>query len=154
MCRFLFLTTIFILLHVQSSLAQNLAKDGIFESILLKIDTISFNSARYQISYQGEKYHFFKSINNQDFCEITLISAKDSQIENIELLPSNEYTIIDSVRHFDEKYFRGKIKFTDLENSKYLSLIFSIKFKNGKYINYQIKLFPYTDTKIIYDNDQ
>lgn len=142
-----------LILFNHHTFAQNLAKDVVFDIVSLKIDTTSFNSTKYLLNYQNEKYFFFESVNNQDFCEITLHATNDNQIEKIELLPSNEYSVIDSIRLFDEKIFRGKIKFTDLENSKYLSLIFSIKYKNGKNINYQIKLFPYTDTKINHDNE-
>jgi hypothetical protein len=136
-----------------SSNAQSVVKEGFFDQIILRIDTFSFSSAKYQLQYHGEKYIFFRSMNNQDFCEVTLYPHEDALVEDVELLSSSDFGIIDSLRHFDGKYYRGKIKFNDIENSRNLSLIFSIKLKNGKYVNYQTKLYPFSETTVSYDNE-
>jgi hypothetical protein len=133
--------------------AQKSIKDSFFNKVSLKIDTFEFNSEQHSHFYQGEKYLFFKSLTNQDFCEITLVPHEDALVESVQIMGTSDLTIIDSLRHFDEKYYRGKIKFNDLENARNLSLIFSIKLTNGKFLNYQLKLYVFNETVVNYDNE-
>lgn len=145
MKKIVFLLVVFF----QFSMAQT--QDLYFESIDIKVDTSVFTSKKDVYLHQTEKFIFFKSIQNQDIAEIILHPFKQSLIEKIEIVPTVDYALIDSVRAFEGNYFTGKIKFTDLENGKNIGVILSIKLTNGKNINYQIKLYSYRETVLAID---
>ncbi len=126
-------------------------KEGFIDELSLRIDTLVYTSEKNTFEYQKEKYLFFKSITNQDLFELTIIPKQDTLIESIKMIHSNDFLLVDSLRHFSEQYYRAKIRFNDLDNAKYLSLVFVIQLKTGKSINQEYKLFPYKDTYISYD---
>ncbi len=146
----------FLVLVPLFSIAQknkNVVVEEFIEELSIRIDTFIYSSEKNTFDYQKEQYLFFKSQNNQDLCEITLLPKIDTLIESIQLLASNDFQVVDSLRHYSEKYFRAKIRFVDLDNAKYLGLTFKVKFRNGKVLNQEYKLFPYKETYIGFDNE-
>lgn len=126
-------------------------KEGFIDNLLLRLDTVVYASDKNTFEFQKEKYLFFKSQNGQDICEISVHPRQDTLVESIQLLSSSDFVIIDSLRHFSGQYYRAKVKFNDLDNTRYLSMLFVIKLKSGKIFNQEYKLFPYRDTYISYD---
>ncbi len=147
MKKIVFLLVVFF----QFSMAQTV--DLFFESITLKIDTSVYFSNKSTYLYQFEKHIFFKFIQNQQVAELIFRPTKDAQIAAIDIVSTADYTILDSLRAFEGNYFTGKIKFLDLENGKNVGVILSIKLKNDKYVNYQMKTIAYTETLLQPDQE-
>ncbi|MFN0048802.1 MAG: hypothetical protein ACKVOU_06750 [Cytophagales bacterium] len=150
------------LLHVLFSLialsafAQKtklIVNESFIDELSLRLDTFVYSSEKNTHEYQKEKYLFFKSVSNHDIFELTLYPKQDTSILSIKMIESADFSVIDSLRHFSEQYYRSKLRFNDLDNAKYLTLHFIIRFKSGKIINQEYKLFPYKETYISYDSE-
>jgi len=138
---------------MQAQKSKNTASEGFIEELTLRIDTLVYSSAKNTHDYQKEKYLFFKAFTNQDLFELTVHPKQDTVVQSIKLVHSSDFSVIDSLRHFSEQYYRAKIKFNDLDNAKYASLVFVIELKSGKIINQEYKLLPYRDTYISSDTE-
>lgn len=119
-----------------------------FKDIILQTDTVKYSFNKSNIQFLGEKYFYFKVYNNTEIAEITLIPEKAEEIEYINLLPSLDFSIIDSISYINDKYFRGKIQFSSLYNSKFPRFVFEVKTKGEKAFKEEIKLYPYFETSI------
>lgn len=142
-----------VLIFFLGSLSFSQIKDNYFDSFLIKIDTTNFSIANNTHLFQNEKYVFIKTTQNQDVAEVKIILNPEIQVEKFELLYATEYSILDSLRLYDNSYYQAKIKFSDFENGKSIGLNFSLKLISGKHINYQIKLFSYNQTIIETENE-
>lgn len=128
-------------------------KDKFIESLSLKVDTVVYSSDKNTFEFQKENYLFFKSNSTHDIAELTLIPSLDTLIQSIILLPSNEFSVLDSMKHYSQQYYRAKLRFNDLDNARFLNLQFLVKLNNGKTINQEFKLYPYKETYISYDTE-
>lgn len=128
-------------------------RDTYFDKFSIKIDTANYSLQKNTFLYQNEKYIFIKTSQNQEVADLIIAANADAKLEKFELLNSIDYSILDSLRFYDDAYYRAKIKFSDFENGKSVGLNFSIKLQNGKNVNYQIKLFSYKETTLNFENE-
>ena len=130
------------LFFCSASIAQS------FKEVTVRGDTSMYYYSRNVVNYLNEKCFFLKINQQQQIFEITLYPDADKNIVSIQLLPSSDIVVIDSITNISGKYFRGKLKF---QNSNQTSLRFNINTKNGKYVE-EMKLLLYSETSLSPDN--
>jgi hypothetical protein len=138
-------TIIIFLISFESS-GQTYRNFG-FTDLVLKIDTNKYAYSKNLLFYQGNRYFYFRHTNSSPVCELDIYTSNTANIAKIDLLRSADYELLDSIVEIDEEYFRVRLKFKDLSNSAFLSLLIRIKEKNpAKENTTEVKLFPFTNT--------
>lgn len=64
-----------------------------------------------------------------------------------DLLPSGDYELLDEIRFFENRYYKFRLRFNRLSLSDFLSLAYTIIQPNGNKTNFELPLFPYTQTR-------
>lgn len=139
-----------------ASLAQTTVVPQPFREIVLKSDTIAYSLSQHYLPYGNEYYLFFNVENNEETWEIQLYPTEAPQkIESVQLQPSPEYSLVDSLIFVNNSYFRGRIKFNNLTETRSLSLILRIRrqgqaaqLPNTTPANAEIKLLPFFKTTL------
>ena len=127
--------------------AQN-RYDKIFKNVILKVDTLEFSLLKNTILSGNAKSLCFEYTNTDEVCEVNLILSDGLNPEMISLLPSGDYTLIDSLLKISEDELRFKVRFTDLTKSEFLRFSFGVNQKSDGTELYEINLFPYTRTSV------
>lgn len=120
-----------------------------FKEIVLKVDTLRFTYSKNRISYQGHPRLSFYFNNADEVCELNFFPADEKKISSLELLRSSDFTQLDSVVFINHEYFRVKIKFINLNKSRFLNLFYNL-WSEGveKPAIGELKLLPYTKTTV------
>ncbi len=117
--------------------------DRFFKSISLRTDTLSYNTDSHYIKYQDAYHLFFKGISSSQVVEVRLFPVHNANIKNLNLLPSRDFEIIDSVAYVNDSHYRAKIEYHNLFETQLPVLIFEVNKSEEKAVNYELKLFPY-----------
>ncbi|MFK7774052.1 MAG: hypothetical protein AB8F94_18010 [Saprospiraceae bacterium] len=118
-----------------------------FEEVKIKIDDNIFSTKKDTLRHQGEKHFHFEYKEIQAVAAVEIYPSELYPIRTLQLLPSKDYEVIDSIVNVNNTHFRFKVKFTQLTLSKFLQFTFSIKsdiFVNP-YID-ELKLLQTTST--------
>lgn len=120
-----------------------------FEEIVLAIDTNRFTWSKDKLSWQGEPQLPFEYNIEQPIVELRLYPSGIFPIDSLFLLPSEDFTLIDSLRWVTQSNFRFKVRFNGITNRNFLGFNFKIF---SKYLPepmiYELKLLPYTQTRV------
>lgn len=135
MIRYLILISLFFI----TTYSQAKSGDECFEKVELKTDTLAFSWMSSKKSGEKEELLTFMATRNNPVCSITVWPSET--FDAINLLPSNDFNIIDSLINFGN-YYRFKIQFRDIINSEFMNLTFQV-IKNGNPSVYSIPLLPY-----------
>lgn len=135
----IFLIIIFCLSH--SVWAQTCFKD-----VVLQIDTLKYSQQKDVLNYKGDKFIAFEYTSENMPCEVKLYPTNMENIQKIDIANSSDFDILDSVFR-GQDYFRFKIRFKNLNQSKFISLNFTINQIPLKETTCEIKLFPHHNTK-------
>lgn len=120
-----------------------------FKEIVLNVDTSHFRTSENTIKYHGNSYLVFYFASEDEACEINLIPSIDSKIGNIELLKSADYVQLDSIVFVNNEYYKVRVKFVNLNTSRFLSFKFNIRtLGTEKSVVEELKLLPYTKTTV------
>ena len=98
------------------------------------------------MNYKGDKFIAFEYTSENMPCEVRLYPANMENIQKIELANSADFEILDSIFR-GQDYFRLKIRFTNLNQSKFISLNLTIYQVPLKETSCEIRLFPFHQTK-------
>lgn len=139
----LFAFATFFLVSVSAPVFGQRAIDNNFSNIELKIDTAIFSWNKDQLMINNEPHLEFAYQKNDPLVEVRFY-PKDG-VKVLEIRNSGVFKIIDSLTLINNSYYKTKIRFNDIANDGLLSLTPVIT-KNGKRINLDIPLFPYTHT--------
>jgi len=136
---------IFLLIFALQLSAQGPQKTTaqIFKNISLKTDTMLYEMGDYRLSFNGQNYFFFRAESRTQIIEGRLFPHKTDFITNLELLPSSDFDIIDSITLINNEHYRFKIQYNNITQVQHPSLIFKIGDRNGDIINHEIKLHPF-----------
>jgi hypothetical protein len=117
----------------------------IFREISLQIDTGLYSKSNNLIQQQGNDYIWFNYINENEICQVKLYPVNTGALLKIKLEESGDYTIIDSVKNYNNQYFDFKVQFKNLTNSGFLKFRLRYNIDSVKGF-YDINLFPATNT--------
>ncbi|MFN4122906.1 MAG: hypothetical protein ACK4GL_06340 [Flavobacteriales bacterium] len=138
---------------LQAQRQQSKAESGIFErffdDVEFRIDTSSFSLSGNKIRFRDADYLAFRYLRDESVAEIILQSKAGQSIKGLHLMPSGDYTIIDSLFALGGDTYVGKIRFKNITRSDFLSL--KLRFKESNFEEFriaEIKLFPFTPTTV------
>jgi hypothetical protein len=105
--------------------AQNVPRvSRVFRDVVLRIDTSEYSLARDRVSYQGQSYLAFRFSDPEPVCEVDLRAEPGISLGGLELVPSGDFELIDSLLLVDPGLARFKVRFSDLLNSNFLKFTF------------------------------
>ena len=119
----------------------------VFRDVILKIDTNEFSYTADRVQYQGKPHLAFSFTEAESVCEVELLPAAGQDLSGLELYPSGDYRLIDSLQVIRGEFIRFKARFEDLVNADFLKFSFSRRDSSEKGSPLaEINLLPYTDT--------
>jgi len=137
----------FVLLLILSSFSLNSQAQvsDIFREISLQMDTCNYSKTNNSIQHLGNNYLWFNYNNENEICQVKLYPLNTNASLKIKLEESGDYTIIDSVKNYNNQYFDFKVQFKNLTNSGFLKFRLQYNIDTIKGF-YDINLFPTTNT--------
>ncbi|HYX07822.1 MAG TPA: hypothetical protein VE912_13920 [Bacteroidales bacterium] len=132
-----------------SAVLQTFSNDSLFfRELELSIDTSTYYFTKDTIQFQQRTQLGFQYSQNTETCEVRIYPKSSMLIEDLALLPSSGFDILDSVLNVNNAYYRFRVRFKDLTNAEFLSFNLSVKEKGdtASHINV-VNLFPYTTTQ-------
>ncbi len=117
-----------------------------FKEIAVISDTATYYYSKNVTRYLNENYFLFKIRNEQQIFELILY-PKDKAINSVKILPSSDVVVVDSLINMNDSYFKGKIKFKNLQLESHKSILVAIEAGNTKHVE-EIKVFPYYETQL------
>jgi len=119
----------FLLIGVMISTASTAQTTSVnfFKEVVFTIENQTFSTAKDTIRVRGEKHLHFIYENIHAVAEVKVFPSKLHPIRALELLPSKDFEVVDSVVNVNNAYFRFKVKFKQLTLSEYLQFTFSLK---------------------------
>jgi hypothetical protein len=127
-----------------------------FKEVILRIDTTAYTWSENTVMYQSAKHLYFAYDRISPICEVELHPHSLQHIRKISLSPSVDYELLDSItKSIDynqkEEYFRFRVRFTNLDESNFISFNFWIEHEgdkaNVKENFSSLRLFAYTSVK-------
>jgi len=118
-----------------------------FEEVQFKIENQNYSTTKDTIIIQSDKHLRFEYENVHAVAEVKIFPSKLYFIRKLELLPSQDFELVDSIINVNDNYFRFKVKFRQLTKSEYLQFTFSVKsdILSNPYIH-ELKLLQTTKT--------
>lgn len=130
------------------SMAQDQTQN-FFEDILLAVDTNRFSWSKDQMLWQGEAHLPFEYQAEEPIVEMRLYPSGIFPVDSIFLLPSEDFSLVDSLRWVNQSHFRFKVRFFEITNRNFLAFAFRIHSRHlPEPVTYELKLLPYTQTHI------
>lgn len=132
-----------------------LALGPIQAQVYLKTElSITTDSSKYlyskcKIQLQNEDFFFFNVKSPQEEIEITLTPYDIENLSKLSLNASEDFIITDSLRIIEDRYLRGRVKFTDLTKTKFPRFVFTLYYSDGKPRNIEFKLYPFFKPQIM-----
>ncbi|MBN2275749.1 MAG: hypothetical protein JXK95_15575 [Bacteroidales bacterium] len=122
-------------------------KESIFREVEIRIDTSVFSFSKNAVSDdEGNEALAFIYENEDEVAEVSLIPNGPFSPEQIILLPSGDFDILDSLYRVDDQY-KFKVRFRDLTNSGFLKFIFHLQKSHDVQVIGEIPLLPCTQTR-------
>lgn len=115
---------------------------------LLK-DTSIFSWNGSKILYGGGYHVPFEYQEESEVLEVRVYFRYESGIEKVDLLPSSDFEVLDSIFLF-ENYARFKVKFRELSTSDRMKFSFLLKHSNESDELVDVPLLPFTQTYATY----
>jgi len=148
MRKFVIVLCIEIVVSILPSFGQQVI-GNFFNSIILKADTSQYSYSKNIIKYQGNNYLSFYYNTEDEVCELNLFPTFNSKITLVELLKSADYVQLDSIVFLNHEYFKVRVKFINLNKSRFLNFTFNIGTEGSEKSQVaELKLFPYTKTTV------
>ncbi len=120
--------------------------ENIFGKVEIHTDTLLFSSLASMIEYNNERCLYFTYHDENAIAEVALFPLNPLQNDTVALLPSGDYSLIDSLQFYDNAW-RCKIGFRNLTRSQFLKLQFRVRSREGQKLAI-IRLLPSTYTSI------
>jgi hypothetical protein len=125
----------------------------LIEDISFRIDSTTYTWKNDRINFQGERHLAFGYEDERATAQVTLNLSSQAVDYNIELLPSNDFVVIDSLERFSN-FIRFKVRFMALSQAEFLR--FSFRVSEDEFVRLEeIPLLPVYDTyATIYPNTE
>ncbi len=119
------------------------------QDIEITSDTTVFSVQKNILQFRGKFYLPFEYSSENQIIEVKIYPINKSDISKLQLIPSKDYQILDSILFFNNSYYQFRIQFNQLSSTDFLALNFEIENKS-KTSNIQIPIFPYTKTTAVF----
>ena len=119
------------------------------QDIEITSDTALFSAQKNAIQFRGKFYLPFEYSSENQIIEIKIYPSAKNEINNLQVIPSKDYQILDSILFYNNSYYQFRIQFNQLSSTDFLALNFIIENKS-KTSNIQIPIFAYTQTSAIF----
>ncbi len=125
-----------------------------FDDIAFRVNNIDYYYLRDGLEYKDEDFLFFRVTHNRPIAEVRIYPEKEGlPFKDLRIIPSADFEVIDSLVFLNNEYHRTRIRFNDLRQIEYPSLILSFWDKENNIENRQINLYPYFVSSVIYDRE-
>lgn len=122
--------------------------------VSLRVEHFDYFYHRDGLSYNDEQHLFFRITSPDPIAEIRVYpDLEQTKIEGLALLPSADFTILDSLVFVNNDHYRTRVRFSNLYDTSFPSLIFSYIGHKQQWINHEIPLFPYFVTNLFPDEE-
>jgi len=135
-----------VLLFMTACLTAQVPGESIFRNVEIHIDSLVFSINRNTVNFNNEKNLYFTYDDENEVAEVVLFPKKNSSFQNLILVPSGDFEMVDSLMFYDETW-RCKIRFRNLTRSQFLKLQFRFK-QNGSDNLEIVRLLPCTHTYV------
>ncbi|MEQ8703697.1 MAG: hypothetical protein RIC19_07245 [Phaeodactylibacter sp.] len=144
---------LFALLWVSAGLWAQMPDLRFFKDVEMRIDTSVFRWTAHQLQWQSDSYLGFEYREETPTVEFRFYPIGRSVIENVTLLPSGDFELIDSLRLVNEEYYRLKIRFKPITNLDFLQLSMEIVsiYSRQPYL-LEFRMFPTTRTRVSFES--
>ncbi|MBI1226791.1 MAG: hypothetical protein GC192_16265 [Bacteroidetes bacterium] len=127
------------------------SRSGPFREVSLKIDTSIYLLSKNTIQDKGETMLYFQYNDVDAVAEVELTPNSPQYIKSLELLPSGDYSLVDSLLWINDQ-FRFKLRFRQLTQSDFLQFTFKLQWTGRSEPSIvELKLFPVTETSAFLD---
>ncbi len=127
--------------------AQVVSPSELFSDIVLHVDTLTYSWAEHAIVVQNKKQLPFFYNEENEVVEVFLQFREISDSNNLKLLPSQDYELVDSLLVLPN-YARFKVRFRSLTETNFLKFTLEASTETSAFEITEIPLFPYTDTYV------
>jgi len=135
-----------LILFQNQSFGQTAFDDSYFLDARIFVDTLEFSWKNNTITQQQRKQLAFKYSQENEVAEVYLFFDMDAEISKINLIPSGDFYLMDSMMFFSD-YARFKVRFNQLTKSNFLRFTFKVT-KDSVDELVDLPLFPYTETYV------
>lgn len=118
-----------------------------FSDVILHVDTMHYAWSEHTILVQNKKQLAFPYNEENEIAEVFLHFREASDSNNLKLLPSKDYELLDSLLVLPE-YARFKVRFRSLTETNFLKFTFEVSSDTSSYELTEVPLFPYTNTYV------
>ncbi len=133
---------------------QEASSPNSIREVSLRIEHFDYFYHRDGLSYNDEQHLFFRITSADPIAEIRVYPTEEqTPIEGMALLPSSDFRVLDSLVFVNNDHYRARVRFSDLFNTSFPSLVFSYERHDQRTINHEIPLFPYFVTSLYHDDD-
>lgn len=119
---------------------------SLFEDIEINVDTSSFTLKNDVIEVQGKKKIPFLYTDEETIVEILLYpSSKKPLSVPFRVVPSSQFSVLDSLTYLENSYYRLVIKYKDIHTVDFHSVTFIYGSKDSE-IHLPLRLLPFANT--------
>jgi hypothetical protein len=119
-----------------------------YSELTLQSDTLLYSYSKNSVTYQGEKCFFLKVENPQQTFQMAIYPDPEKHITSIQLIPSSEVLVIDTLINISNNYFSGKIRLKDVPYGTKARVLLNITAATGKHVE-ELILLPCVETKLL-----
>jgi hypothetical protein len=120
---------------------------SIIKNAGIRIDTNLYTFTDDLVQFREETHLAFLYEEEDPVCEVDIYLGDSIDNKKVFLLPSRDFTLIDSMLILSEEHLRFKVRFRDLVNTDFLKFIFSVPDTSLSYSGiYELLLLPHTST--------
>jgi len=143
--KVLLLTALFLTVFF-TSFSQVQFDQSLFLDARMLVDTTSYQWSENTVRASSRKALAFSYTNENEVAEVYLYYDGSVPVSNIDLLPSTDFDVVDSLILFGD-YARFKVKFNGLTNTNFLKFIFQVT-RNQDTRLVELPLQPFTNTYV------
>jgi hypothetical protein len=119
----------------------------IIRDVSIRMDTSEYTFILNQVRFRENLHLAFGYDAPDPVCEVEVFLQPGIDARKVGLLPSRDFTLIDSLLFLNDESFRFKVQFRDLFNSDFLKFSFQISDTSLAYRGlYELHLLPHTLT--------
>ncbi|MDR4989016.1 MAG: hypothetical protein RG741_09295 [Bacteroidales bacterium] len=124
------------------------------QDVSLRIENIDYFYSRDGLSYNGKQHLFFRITTPSPIAELRIYPQVEQQtIRELSLLPSADFRLLDSLVFVNNDHYRARIRFNNLMETAFPSLVFRYFGEEDNIINHEIPLFPYYVTTLFHGDE-
>ena len=143
--RYFFIINFLLLIPLLQGNSQDIAR--IIRDAVIRIDTSEYTFSMNQVQFNGHPHLAFGYDEPDPVCEVEVFLQPGIEYQKIDLLPSRDFTLVDSLLNINDEMFRFKVQFRDLFNSDFLKFTLQIPDTTLSYAGiYELHLQPHTNT--------